>query len=73
MTRDELLVIARKRDPKACWVTEEADENCMLVDPSAVRSLLDADPSAYEDPNDPPTPWTRVVFPTMPTLEELEG
>jgi hypothetical protein len=68
MTKDEALSIARKHDPLACWMSDDVDENCLLVAPSAVVFLLDRDPSAWEDPNPPgSTPdHTRVVFPNFP-------
>lgn len=70
MTRDEIMNIARKHDQNACWASDELDENCLLVAPSAVVFLLDRDSTAYEDPNPPGTTpdHTRVVFPSMPTL-----
>jgi hypothetical protein len=67
MTKDEALSIARKHDPNACWMSNDADENCLLVAPSAAIFLLDRDPSAWEDPNPPgSTPdHTRIVFPNL--------
>lgn len=68
---DAILTLAKKHDPNACWNSDEPDENCLLVDPSAVVFLLDRYPEAYEDPNEPPftTDHTRVVFPTLPLPE----
>jgi hypothetical protein len=67
MTAREILAIAHKHDPGAVWASNDADENCLLVMPSAVVFLLDRAPDAYEDPNPPGSlaKHTRVVFPTL--------
>jgi hypothetical protein len=67
MTKDELLLLARKHDPDACWASDADDENCLLVAPAGVVFLLDRESSAYEDPNPPGTTpdHTRVVFPRL--------
>jgi hypothetical protein len=67
MNREQIMEVARKHDPDACWASDDADENCLLVAPAALVFLLDRDPSAYEDPNPPgSTPdHTRVVFPGL--------
>lgn len=70
VTKDEIMAIALKHDPLACWASDEPDENCLLIEPAAVIFLLDRDPTAYEDPNDPKHvtsgTHTRVVFPSIP-------
>lgn len=66
MTKTEILAIALKHDPDACWNSDDADENCLLILPSATVFLLDRDPTAYEDPN--PVGYgthTRLVFPSL--------
>ncbi len=72
--RAEILKFALQHDPGACWVgsyndTIEPDENCLLVTPDAVLSLIEQfgeTYGAYEDPNPPgATDHTRVVFPKM--------
>ncbi len=71
--RAEILAFALQYDPEACWMADpdgaiEPDENCLLVAPSAVRPLIEhfGDTyDAYEDPNPPDVPHTRVVFPGM--------
>jgi hypothetical protein len=67
VNRNELLTLAREHGPNACWMSDDADENCLLVTPAGVASLLACDSSAYEDPNPPgATPkHTRVVFPEL--------
>ena len=67
MTREEILALAQKHDPDACWATDWPDENCLLIDPDATVYLLDRVPDAYEDPNPPgQTPLhTRLVFPSL--------
>jgi hypothetical protein len=69
--RNEILALAQKHDPGATWMTDEDDENCLLVLPSASVFVLDRYPDAYEDPNPPGSlaDHTRVVFPTMPQRE----
>lgn len=66
MTRTEIMAIALKHDPEACWASDDADENCLLILPSAAIFLLDRDPRAYEDPNPAnTTDHTRVIFPSL--------
>jgi hypothetical protein len=67
VTKDEVMTVARKYDADACWASDDADDNCLLVASSAVVFLLDREPSAWEDPNPPgSTPdHTRVVFPNL--------
>jgi hypothetical protein len=68
MTKDEILMLARKHDPDACWASDAADENCLLIAKEATVFILDRDvPGAYEDPNLPGTvaDHTRIVFPQL--------
>jgi hypothetical protein len=68
MTRDQILRLARKHDAGACWASDDANENCLLVLPSATVFLLDRVTDAYEDPNPAGSvgEHTRVVFPSIP-------
>lgn len=63
--RETIIALARDLDPSACWATNEADDNCLLIASSEAPTILDLYPESYEDPNDEPTEHTRVVFPTM--------
>lgn len=67
MTKDEILELARKHDDGACWASDEADENCLLVMPNALVFLFDRFTDAYEEPNPPGSgcDHTRVVFPSL--------
>lgn len=68
MDRNEILAIALKHDTQAEWASDDHDENCLLILPSATIFLLDRVPDAYEDPNPAgSTDHTRLVFPSLPS------
>lgn len=65
LTRDEIMRIAKCHDPRACWASDDADENCLLTDNDTAIFLLDTDTTAWEDPNPPGSDNTRVIFPNL--------
>lgn len=51
-------------DPEACSMGPGAPD-CFLVAVEHAPAVLAAVPGSWEDPNDPPTSWTRIVVPYM--------
>lgn len=58
------LTIARTIDPHACYPSGlDHEDGCLLVGTEYADAVVALIPGSYEDPNDPPTETTRIVYP----------
>ncbi len=68
MNTEQSLRVARMIDPDAESMGRDADD-CLLVASDKAKAVLAAIPRSWENPNDPPTPWTRIITSSLAYLE----
>jgi hypothetical protein len=65
MADDDPRALARTIDPKADYpLGLGADDGCLLIFNEHADAVMALFPGSWRDDNDPPTAWTRIVYPT---------
>lgn len=58
------LKLARAVDPKADYPSLAGEnDGCLLIANEHAEAVMALLPGSWDDPNEPPTAWTRIVFP----------